>query len=124
MTTPAPTLGDDLAEGFEHERRPVQVDFQNGFRRGLRRRDACGMHQAVNVAHGARLADERLDRRAVGDIDGRRRHLEAGVAEGLGGGVRVFLAQVGKEDALARTDSSRNRLPNGAGADHHIHSCH
>lgn len=54
----------DVAEGFKHERRAVQVDVEDRGRRCLRRRDAGGVDQSDDVTARGGHADERLHRRA------------------------------------------------------------
>ena len=70
-----------------------------------------------DVADRRGRLDERVDRLARGDVDGRGAHLESGVAQDLGRRVGVFLAQVGQHDVLACADPPRDRLTDRAGSD-------
>lgn len=65
---PRAALGDDLAEQFEHERRPVEIDGEDLLGRGLRRRESRGQDHAGDHAECSRLRDEYDDRRAGGDV--------------------------------------------------------
>ncbi len=60
--------------------------------------------------------DERVDRLARGHVDGGCADLEAGVAQHLGRGVGVALAQVGQHDVLAGADPPGDGLANRAGS--------
>ena len=52
-----------------------------------------------------------------GDVDGRGADLEAGVAQDVGRGGGVLLAQVGQQDVLAGAHPPRDRLADRPGPD-------
>jgi hypothetical protein len=68
------------------------------------------MNEPGNVAKCGGLIDKRMDRRAGGHIDGRNRHLIAGILENLGRCFGILLMKVSQHDMLADTDAARDGL--------------
>jgi hypothetical protein len=61
---------------------------------------------------------KRLNRVARRNVDGRSPDFETGIAQDLGRGIGVLLAQIGQQNMLARAHPPRNCLADRAGADH------
>ena len=108
-------FGDDLAEFLQHEGGAVEIDFEDGLRRGLRRRNAGGMNDAVNVAERAGLCDKRFDRSTGRHVNRRRRHFKTGFAQRLRRRVGILLAQIGQQQVSPRADPPGDGLANGTG---------
>jgi hypothetical protein len=77
---PGPTAGDDVAELLQHERRTIQIDFEDLSRWGLRGGDASGMDQPCDVAQRRGRLDERVHGLARGRVDRRDARFVSGVA--------------------------------------------
>jgi hypothetical protein len=74
------TPGNDIAELFQHERRAIQIDFEDRCRRRLRWRDACRMDQPCDGAQARGRFDERMHGLARGRVDRGDAHIVSGVA--------------------------------------------
>ena len=106
----SPAAGDDVAELLQHERRAVQIDFEDRCRRRLRRGDAGGVDQPGDVADTVAVSTSACTGLARGHVDGRDAHLVPGVRQDLRRRVGVLPAQVGQQDVLARADPPRDGL--------------
>ena len=66
---------------------------------------------AGDVAETCGRLDERVDRFACRDVDGRGAYAEPGVAHHLGRGVGVLMPQVRQHDLFPRADAPGDCLP-------------
>jgi hypothetical protein len=114
---PRAARSDDVAERFEHERCPVQVDLEDRLRRRLRRGNPGRVDQPGDLSQPGGVLDEPMHGLARRRVDRRDGHVVAGITEGLGGGVGVLLAHVGEQDVLADADAPRDRLTDQARSD-------
>jgi hypothetical protein len=117
MTTPAPALGDDLAELLQHQGCSVQVDRQNRCRWCLGGRDTSRMNQAADIPKRSSLFRQRLHGIALRHIDRSGAHREAGFVEYFGRGLRILEAQISQQNMLASADPSRDGLSDGSRSD-------
>ena len=106
-----PSARDDLAELFQHQRGPVEIDLEDRRRRGLRGRNSSGVDDARDIADRRGGFHQRANRITRRDVDRRRPDIEAGIAQHLGRGIGVLPAQIGHENALARAHPSRMACP-------------
>ena len=114
---PRAARGDDVPELLQDHGGAVQVDAQDGLRRGLAGRDSRGMDEAGHRTEVARGPDEGAHRLPGSHIHHRGGGFEAGIAKHFGGGICVLGAQVGEQDVLARADPAGDGLADGAGSD-------
>lgn len=83
---------DDGAKFFQHESRAIKINFQDRGRRCLRGGDASGMDDAGDGANRGGFLDQRVDRFARGNVNGRSAHIEPCVAKNFRGCICVWLA--------------------------------
>ena len=73
-----------LPELLEHDGSAVEIDMPDRVRRRLAGGDTGGVDEPDDLADARRLTDQRQDRLARGDIDGRDAHLVAGASVSQG----------------------------------------
>jgi hypothetical protein len=117
-------LCDHLAEFLQDESGAVEIDFEDGLRRGLGRRNARRMDDAMNVAERARLRNKRLNRCTGRHVNCRRRHLKTRFAQRLCCSIRILLAEIGQQQVFACADTPSDGLADGTGTYNHYYFSH